>query len=43
MEATAKELGGAISVDSFYLYEKGEGLEKKEDNFGDEIAEMLNK
>lgn len=43
MEATAKELGGAISIDSFYLYEKGEGLEKKEDNFGDEIAEMLNK
>lgn len=39
--ATAKEFGGSISIDSFYLYEKGEGLEKKEDNFGAEIAEML--
>lgn len=39
--ACAKEFGGSISIDSFYLYEKGEGLEKKEDNFGAEIAEML--
>ncbi len=37
----AKDFGGAIAIDSFYLYEKGEGLEKKEDNFGDEIAELL--
>ncbi len=43
VESVAKELGGSISVDSFYLYEKGEGLEKKEDNFGEEIAEMLKK
>lgn len=39
--ACAKEFGGSIAIDSFYLYEKGEGLEKKEDNFGAEIAEML--
>ena len=38
---TAKELGGDISVAAFYLYERGEGLEKKEENFGDEIASML--
>ena len=38
---TAKELGGEISVAAFYLYERGEGLEKKEENFGDEIAKML--
>ncbi len=37
----AKDFGGEIAIDSFYLYEKGEGLEKKEDNFGDEIAELL--
>ena len=43
LENAGKELGGTIAVDSFYLYEKGEGLEKREDNFGDEIAEMLNK
>ncbi len=39
--ATAKELGGAIAIDSFHLYERGEGLEKKEDNFADEIAQMV--
>ena len=37
----AKDFGGEIAIDSFYLYEKGEGLEKREDNFGDEIAELL--
>ena len=37
----AKDFGGEIAIDSFYLYEKREGLEKKEDNFGDEIAELL--
>jgi len=41
LETAAKELGGAISVDSFYLYERGEGLEKKEDNFAEEIAQMV--
>lgn len=39
--ACAKDFGGEIAVDSFVLYEMGEGLEKKEDNFGDEIAELL--
>ena len=39
--AAAKEFGGSISIDSFYLYERGEGLEKKEDNFADEIAQMV--
>ena len=39
----AKEFGGSIKIDSFYRYEKGEGLQKREDNLGDEIAKMLNK
>ena len=38
---TAKELGGDIKVVGFYRYDKGEGLQKREDNFGDEIASML--
>ncbi len=38
--ATAKELGGAIKIDSFILYEKGEGLEKREDDFAAEIAKL---
>ena len=43
VEACAKEFGGSIKIDSFYRYEKGEGLQKREDNLGDEIAKMLNK
>ena len=38
--ATAKELGGDIKVVAFTRFEKGEGLEKKEDNFAEEIASM---
>lgn len=41
LASVSKELGGAVSVNSFFLYEKGEGLEKKEDNFADEIAQMV--
>lgn len=40
---TAKELGADITLAGFWCYERGEGLEKREDNFGDEIASMLNK
>lgn len=41
-EATAKELGGSIKIDSFKIYEKGEGIEKREENFAEEIAKMVN-
>ncbi len=40
-EATAKELGGAITIVDYVRFEKGEGLEKREDNFADEIASMI--
>ena len=43
VEYCAKAFGGKIEIDSFYRYEKGEGLQKREDNLGDEIAKMLNK
>ena len=39
-KATAKALGGDIAVVAFTRFEKGEGLEKKEDNFAEEIASM---
>ena len=39
-KATAKELGGDIKIVSFYLYEKGEGIEKKEENYAEEIAKL---
>ena len=37
---TAKALGGSIKIVSFCLYEKGEGIEKKEENFAEEIAKL---
>ncbi len=43
VEATAKEFGGKIAITGFYSFEKGEGLQKREDNFADEIAKMVNK
>ncbi len=40
IDATAKELGGSISATKFVRFEKGEGLEKRSDNFADEVASM---
>ena len=40
---TAKALGGAITIASFVRYEKGEGIQKREENFADEIAKLTNK
>lgn len=37
----AKELGTDINVVKFARLEKGEGLEKKEENFADEVASMM--
>ncbi len=41
--ATAKALGADIKIASFERFEKGEGIEKREDNLGDEVAKMLGK
>ena len=40
VKATAKELGGEIEIVEFYRYEKGEGIQKREDNFAEEIAKL---
>ena len=40
-EATAKKLGGAIAVKKFVRYEKGEGIEKRQDDFAAEVASMV--
>ena len=40
--ATAKELGGSIAVKAFWRYEKGEGIQKKEEDFAAEIAKLTN-
>ena len=42
VEKTAKELGGNITVTGFYRFEKGEGIQKREENFADEIAKLTN-
>lgn len=40
-EAVAKELGGEIKIVSFVKYEKGEGIEKREDDFAAEIDKLV--
>lgn len=39
---TAKELGGQIAVKAFWRFEKGEGIQKKEEDFASEIAKLAN-
>ncbi|MCM1133084.1 MAG: translation elongation factor Ts [Ruminococcus flavefaciens] len=41
VEAEAKKLGGSIKVVEVVRYERGEGVEKKEDNLADEVAKMI--
>ncbi|MCI6560566.1 MAG: translation elongation factor Ts [Ruminococcus sp.] len=41
VDAAAKELGGTIAVTEVIRYERGEGVEKKEDNLADEVAKMI--
>ncbi|MEG1239876.1 MAG: translation elongation factor Ts [Oscillospiraceae bacterium] len=39
----AKALGGTIALTSYVRFEKGEGIEKKQENFAEEIAKQLQK
>ena len=41
IEKTGKGLGGTIKVADFVRYEKGEGIEKREDDFAAEVASMV--
>lgn len=41
VDAEAKKLGGTIAVTEVIRYERGEGVEKKEDNLADEVAKMI--
>lgn len=38
---TAKELGGSIDIVKFVRFEKGEGIEKRQDDFAAEVASMV--
>ncbi len=40
LDAASKAAGGKLTVTKFVRYERGEGYEKKEDNFAAEVAKM---
>ena len=40
-DSVAKELGGSIKILEFTRFEKGEGLEKRQDDFASEVAGMI--
>ena len=40
-ESVAKKLGGSIKITKFVRFEKGEGLEKRQDDFAAEVASMV--
>jgi len=40
-KSVADKLGTEIKIEKFARFEKGEGIEKKEENFADEIANMV--
>ncbi|MDD6284406.1 MAG: translation elongation factor Ts [Firmicutes bacterium] len=41
VQNTAKALGGNIKIVSYVRLERGEGIEKRSDNFADEVASMV--
>ena len=43
LEGVSKQLGGSVKVVSFVIYEKGEGIQKREENFAEEIAKLAGK
>lgn len=41
VDSAAKELGGKITITEYVRYERGEGVEKKADDFASEVANMV--
>ena len=41
IESVAKNLGGSIEITKFVRFEKGEGIEKRQDDFAAEVASMV--
>ena len=41
VDSVAKEVGGQVTVKGFVRYETGEGMEKREDNFAEEVAKQM--
>ena len=42
LENVSKEVGHPISIERFVRYETGEGIEKKEENFAEEVNKAMN-
>ena len=40
LEEKSKEVGSPITVKKYFRFERGEGIEKKEENFAEEVAKM---
>jgi elongation factor Ts len=43
LESKSKELGSEIKIVKFVRFEKGEGIEKKEENFAEEVMNQMKK
>ncbi len=43
VDSVAKSLGGTITIKEFVRFEKGEGIEKRQDDFAAEVASMTGK
>jgi elongation factor Ts len=43
VEEFGKQIGSAVKITGFKMMKVGEGMEKKEDNFADEVAKMISK
>jgi len=41
LETVAKAVGGKVAVKKYVRYEKGEGIEKKEENFAEEVSKAM--
>ncbi|URZ00727.1 translation elongation factor Ts [Clostridium felsineum] len=41
IDKKSKELGAALSIASFVRFERGEGIEKKEENFAEEVQKQM--
>ena len=41
VENIAKEIGATVTVKSFVRYETGDGIEKKEENFAEEVSKAM--
>ena len=41
VDSVAKEVGAPIKIKAFVRYETGEGMEKKEENFAEEVAKQM--